>query len=85
MMADRYDALIVGGGPGGLTAAIYLARYHRRVVVVDEGHMRRAISSCRSIRSASRWAMRRSPRPPSTMISATATGRAPRLEMADRI
>lgn len=40
MTADRYDALIVGGGPGGLTAAIYLARYHRRVVVVDEGHSR---------------------------------------------
>lgn len=40
MTADRYDALIVGGGPGGLTAAIYLARYHRRVIVVDEGHSR---------------------------------------------
>lgn len=40
MTAERYDALIVGGGPGGLTAAIYLARYHRRVVVVDEGHSR---------------------------------------------
>lgn len=34
------DALIVGGGPAGLTAAIYLARYRRRVVVVDEGHSR---------------------------------------------
>ncbi len=40
MTADCYDALIVGGGPAGLTAAIYLARYHRRVVVVDEGHSR---------------------------------------------
>lgn len=40
MTADRYDALIVGGGPAGLTAAIYLARFHRRVVVVDEGHSR---------------------------------------------
>ncbi|WP_083949184.1 NAD(P)/FAD-dependent oxidoreductase [Sphingobium cloacae] len=35
-----YDALIVGGGPAGLTAAIYLARYRRRVIVVDEGHSR---------------------------------------------
>lgn len=36
----QYDALIVGGGPAGLTAAIYLARYHRRVIVIDEGHSR---------------------------------------------
>ncbi|MCU6453324.1 NAD(P)/FAD-dependent oxidoreductase [Sphingomonas sp. A2-49] len=34
------DSLVVGGGPAGLTAAIYLARYHRRVIVVDEGHSR---------------------------------------------
>lgn len=40
MTTDHYDALIIGGGPAGLTAAIYLARYHRRVVVVDEGHSR---------------------------------------------
>ena len=40
MTADRYDALIVGGGPAGLTAAIYLARFHCRVVVVDQGHSR---------------------------------------------
>lgn len=36
----QYDALIVGGGPAGLTAAIYLARYHRKVIVIDEGHSR---------------------------------------------
>lgn len=40
MTTDRYDALVVGGGPAGLTAAIYLARYHRRVVVVDDGNSR---------------------------------------------
>ena len=32
-----FDCLIVGGGPAGLTAAIYLARYHLRVVLVDAG------------------------------------------------
>lgn len=34
------EVLIVGGGPAGLTAAIYLARFHRRVVVIDDGHSR---------------------------------------------
>ncbi len=34
------DCLVVGGGPAGLTAAIYLARFRRSVVVVDDGHSR---------------------------------------------
>jgi thioredoxin reductase (NADPH) len=35
-----YDTLIIGAGPGGLTAAIYLRRFTRNVVVVDKGHSR---------------------------------------------
>ena len=35
-----YDTLIVGGGPGGLTAAIYLRRFRREIVVVDKGNSR---------------------------------------------
>jgi thioredoxin reductase (NADPH) len=38
--ADIADCLIVGAGPAGLTAATYLARFHRRVVVVDAGKSR---------------------------------------------
>jgi thioredoxin reductase (NADPH) len=34
------DTLIVGGGPAGLTAAIYLARFHREAVLVDNGRSR---------------------------------------------
>lgn len=37
---QRLDTLIVGGGPAGLTAAIYLARYRRRFLVVDSGASR---------------------------------------------
>ncbi len=34
------DCLIIGGGPGGLTAAIYLARFRRSCLVVDTGASR---------------------------------------------
>lgn len=37
-----YDALVIGGGPAGLTGAIYLARFRRSVLVVDEGNSRAA-------------------------------------------
>lgn len=39
-MDKHLDFLIVGGGPAGLTAAIYLARFHLRGAVIDGGKSR---------------------------------------------
>ena len=37
---DLFDAAIVGGGPAGLTAALWLGRYLHRAVVIDSGDPR---------------------------------------------
>ncbi len=41
MSATNYDALIIGGGPGGSTAATFLARAGKRVLLLEKEHFPR--------------------------------------------
>ena len=46
MHDETLDCLIIGGGPAGLTAAIYLARFHLDILVVDGGKSRASWIPC---------------------------------------
>ena len=46
MSEEAIDCLIVGAGPAGLTAAIYLARFHLATRLVDAGKSRAAMIPC---------------------------------------
>ncbi len=45
-MDEPLDCVVIGGGPAGLTAAIYLARFHLNILVVDAGKSRASWIPC---------------------------------------
>ncbi len=45
-MDDVLDCLVIGGGPAGLTAATYLARFHLKIMVIDGGKSRAGLIPC---------------------------------------
>ncbi|AWP28048.1 pyridine nucleotide-disulfide oxidoreductase [Paenibacillus glucanolyticus] len=44
MSEPMYDAVIIGGGPAGLSAALVLGRARKQVVVIDEGRPRNKVT-----------------------------------------
>lgn len=50
-MSERYDVIIIGGGPAGLSAAIYAGRAGRKTLLIEKGSYGGRINDTREIRN----------------------------------
>lgn len=50
-MEERYDVIIIGGGPAGLAAAIYAGRAGRKNLMIEKGSFGGRINDTREIRN----------------------------------
>lgn len=50
-MEERYDVIIIGGGPAGLAAAIYTGRAGRKTLMIEKGSFGGRINDTREIRN----------------------------------
>lgn len=50
-MAETYDMIIVGGGAGGLSAAVYAGRAERKALLIEKGSYGGRINETREIRN----------------------------------
>ena len=50
-MAETYDMIIVGGGAGGLSAAVYAGRAERTAILIEKGSYGGRINETREIRN----------------------------------
>lgn len=67
-LPDTVDALVVGGGPAGLSAATWLGRYRRSTLVVDAGsHRNRAADQAHGV-------LTRDPVAPADLLSEARAG-----------